>query len=137
MPPQYVADRLVGDIVAEISQRAGDPVISQPEFSRANLTTSASTSGEMRGRPGYERCFDRSNFAAINRRYQARIVSGLATQATCARALRPSLFPISASVSRSGSDSRRYEGRCDRRIRFSAARYSLCSKSSWLTSPVT
>ena len=74
------------------------------------------------GRPGYERCFDPSNFAAINRRYPARIVSGLETQATCARALRPSLLPISASVSRSGSDSRSREGRCDRRIRFSAAR---------------
>ena len=39
-------------------------------------------------------------------RYQARMVSGLATQATFSRALRPSRFPISASVHRSGSDRR-------------------------------
>jgi Predicted methyltransferase regulatory domain len=37
-------------------------------------------------------------------RYQPRIVSGLATQATSRSALRPSRFPILASVTRSGSD---------------------------------
>jgi hypothetical protein len=57
--------------------------------------------------------------------YQARMVSGLAAQATFARALRPSRVPISAGVHRSGSDRRSRAGRCARRIRFSAARYSF------------
>jgi hypothetical protein len=63
-------------------------------------------------------------------RNQPRTVSGLATQATCPRALRPSLFPISASVDRSGSDKRNRAGKCALRIRFSAAKYSFCSSSS-------
>jgi hypothetical protein len=39
---------------------------------------------------------------ATNLRYQPRIVSGLATQASSASALRPNRFPISARVIRSG-----------------------------------
>jgi hypothetical protein len=52
----------------------------------------------------------------------ARIVSGLAMQATWARALRPSRLPISAKVPLSGSDNRKQEGRWARKIR-SAAEY--------------
>jgi len=40
---------------------------------------------------------------STSRWYQPRMVSGRATQATCARALRPSRLPISASVDLSGS----------------------------------
>ena len=39
-------------------------------------------------------------------------------------------WPISASVDLSESDSRRRAGRCARKIRFSAARYSLLRRSS-------
>src|SRR5215471_18743734 len=70
-------------------------------------------------------------------RYQAGMVSGLAAQATFSRALRPSRLPISASVRRSGSDRRSRAGKCPRRTRFSAARYSFWRSSSWFTSPVT
>ena len=63
-------------------------------------------------------------------RYQARMVSGLATEATWARALRPSRLPISAKVDFSGSDKRNRAGRCARRIRFSAAKYSFWRSSS-------
>ncbi|PYT24636.1 MAG: hypothetical protein DMG58_25680 [Acidobacteria bacterium] len=49
----------------------------------------------------------------------------LATHATCARALRPSRLPISASVDLSGLDRRNRAGMCARRIRFSAAKYSF------------
>src|SRR5215472_6081526 len=69
----------------------------QPEFSRAKRTTSSSTIAEIRGRPGYGRDREPSNLRAISRRYQARIVSGLATQATLSRAFRRSRFPISPS----------------------------------------
>ena len=65
------------------------------------------------------------------------MVSGLATQATSRSALRPSRFPISASVIRSGSERRNRAGNLVLRIRFSAARYSFRNKSSWFTEPVT
>src|SRR5215467_8728396 len=110
---------------------------SQPEFSRAKRTTSSSTSAEIRGRPGYLRDCEPSNLRAISRRYQARMVSGLAAQATFSRVLRPSRLPISASVRRSGSDRRSLAGRWARRTRFSAARYSFWRSNSWFTSPVT
>jgi hypothetical protein len=46
-------------------------------------------------------------------------------------------FPISASVARSGSDSRNLDGSLPLKLRFLAARYSFWSKSSWFTVPVT
>src|ERR1700687_1412642 len=65
------------------------------------------------------------------------MVSGLATQATSRSALRPRRLPISARVVRSGSLNRNLDGSFALRIRFSAARYSFCSRSSWFTEPVT
>jgi len=82
------------------------------------LTISASRSCPIRGRPGYLRCLEPSNLLAISLRYQARMVAGLATRATSARALGPSRLPISASVDLSGLDKRSRGGRCHRRIRF-------------------
>ena len=76
-------------------------------------------------------CLEPSNFLVMSLRYQARMVSGLATQATPRSALRPSRFPISARVARSGSFNRNVDGTFALRIRFSAARYSFCSRSSW------
>jgi hypothetical protein len=52
-----------------------------------------------------------------------------------ARALRPSRFPISAKVDLSGSDKRNRAGKCVRRIRFSAAKYSFWRSSPWLSRP--
>ena len=43
---------------------------------------------------------------------------------------------ISASVDRSGSDSRNRPETCERRIRFSAARYSHWRSRRWFTRPV-
>ena len=54
----------------------------QPEFSLAKRTMSASSSGAMRGRPGEVSNLEPSNLRAMSRRYQARMVSDLATQAT-------------------------------------------------------
>ena len=65
------------------------------------------------------------------------MVSGLAMRATCCRPLRPKRLPISARVARSPSESRQPGCRRAFKMRFSAARYSFCSRSSWLTSPVT
>src|SRR5580704_13663460 len=58
-----------------------------PEFSRASRTTSSSISGLIRGRPTARRCFEPPNLCAMSRRYQARMVSGPATQATCCKRL--------------------------------------------------
>ena len=81
------------------------------QFSFAICTIRSVTSRLIRGRPGKERNFEPSNFLAMSRRYQARIVSGFATQATSFSALRPSRLPISASVDRSGSDRRNRDDR--------------------------
>jgi hypothetical protein len=74
---------------------------------------------------------------ATSLRYQARMVSGLATQAISRSALRPRRLPISARVVRSGLLNRNLDGSFALRIRFSAARYSFCSRSCWFTEPVT
>jgi hypothetical protein len=50
--------------------------------------------------------------------------------------LRPTRFPISARVARSGSLNRNLDGSFALKIRFSAARYSFCSRSSWFTDSV-
>jgi hypothetical protein len=89
---------------------------------RAMRTAKASTSDEIGGRPGYCRCLKPSNFWASSLRYQARIVSGLATHATSRSALRPRRFPISARVIRSGSERRSRAGNLVLKIRFSAAK---------------
>src|SRR6516164_6333193 len=52
-------------------------------------TISCSTARLIRGRPGPRRLLEPSNLRATSLRYQARMVSGRATLATSARALRP------------------------------------------------
>jgi len=52
--------------------------------------------------------------------YQAMMVSGLATQATSASTLRPTRFPISASVARSGLLNRSFGGSFALKIRSAA-----------------
>ena len=120
MPSKNVANGLVRMVVSDMNQRTRDPIITP-------ITMSASVAGSTRGRPGYDRLFEPSNFAATSRRYQPRIVSGLAIQVTLARAFRPNLRPISASVARSGSDKRSRDGNCVRKILFSAAKYSFAA----------
>src|SRR3954471_4308174 len=44
---------------------------------------------------------------------------------------------MAASVARCGSVDRTRAGKCERRILFSAIRYSFCSRSCWFTIPVT
>ena len=77
------------------------------------------------------------DWCAKSWRYQARMVSGLARRATGCSPLRPKRLPISARVARSPSESRQPGCRRVFKMRFSAARYSFCSRSSWLTNPVT
>jgi hypothetical protein len=72
--------------------------------------SSASTNRSM------EEVCERENLKEALRRVKA----GLATQATCASALRPSRLPISASLDLSGSDRRKRAGKCARRVLFSA-----------------
>ena len=116
-----------------------------PQPGRTPLRSSRKRSGPpdprspewWRGRPGERRRFEPSNFLAINLRCRARMVSGLAMRATGSRPLRPKRLPIFARVARSPSESRQPGCRRVFKMRFSAARYSSCSRSSWLTNPVT
>jgi hypothetical protein len=61
----------------------------------------------------------------------------LAIEAISRGAFLPTRFPITARVTRSGSDKRSRAGSLVRRVRFSAARYLFCKSSSWFTEPVT
>ena len=70
-------------------------------------------------------------------RYQARMVSGLATEATCSSARRPIRLATSARVARCALVKGTRAGKWERRILFSAIRHSFCSKSCWFTKPVT
>jgi hypothetical protein len=85
VPLQDVSDRLAGDLVAEVGQCAGDPIVSpagvllghaEDEGFDCRIDARASRIGTMLGSV---------ELAGNQRRYQARIVSGLAIHATCAR----------------------------------------------------
>src|SRR5215831_1113259 len=70
-------------------------------------------------------------------RYQLSSVSGLAAAVKSSSAFRPSRWAISARVAFSASDNNNRPLIFARRIRFSAAKYSFLSSSSWFTVPVT
>src|SRR5438105_13678856 len=64
-------------------------------------------------------------------RYQASSVSGFATAANSSKAFRLSRWAISANVAFSASDNNNLPWIWPLRMRFSAARYSFLSSSSW------
>src|ERR1035437_987794 len=99
-------------------------------------TINSSTSLLIRGRPGVRRFCEPSNLRATSLRYHAKMVSGRAAVATSPSALRPSRRPISPSFARSASENFSRPFNWPLRIRFSAARYSFRSSSSWSTVPV-
>src|SRR5438105_582375 len=82
------------------------------------------------------RNFDPSNLLAMSFRYQASSVSGFATAANSSKAFRLSRWAISANVAFSASDNNNLPLIWALRMRFSAARYSFLSSSSWSTVPV-
>src|SRR5262249_29314916 len=94
-------------------------------------------SWSIRGRPHDLRFLDPSYLLAMNFRYQLSSVSGLAAAAKSSSAFRPSRWAISARVAFSASDNNNRPLIFARRIRFSAAKYSFLSSSSWFTVPVT
>ena len=69
-------------------------------------------------------------------RYQASNVAGFATAVNSSKAFRPSRWAISANVVFPVSDNNNLPLIWALSIRFSAARYSFLSKSSWSTVPV-
>src|SRR5437667_5352488 len=69
-------------------------------------------------------------------RYQASSVSGFAIVAKCSKAFLPSRWATSANVAFSASDNNNLRLIWALRMRFSAARYSFLSSSSWSTVPV-
>src|SRR5215467_3062725 len=105
-------------------------------FSLAIRTTRCSISASRGGRPMDLRNLDPSNFLAMSFRYQRNKVSGLAADATSAKALRPKRWAISANVTFSESDSSNLPLIWALRILFSAARYSFLNNNSWSTLPV-
>jgi len=131
MPAQDVAHGLVGHLIPQIGQSSYNPVLtpagvlaSQAHHQILDLWTGARSAGRAA-------LFGAVEFSATSWRYQARMVSGLAMCATVCSPLQPKRLPISASVLRSPSESRQPGCRRAFKMRFSAARYSFCSRSSW------
>jgi hypothetical protein len=69
--------------MAEIGHGSDDAVVSPAGILSGEAHNEGFQFGAMRGRPGEVRNLEPSNLRAMSRRYQARMVSGLATQATC------------------------------------------------------
>jgi hypothetical protein len=95
-------------------------------------TMSLSTSGSIGGRPGL-RFFEPSYLLATSRRYQAMIVSGVTIAAMSFSACIPMRLQSFARRTRSWSVTGTRPGNFERRISFSAARYSFRSRSSSFT----
>src|SRR5215469_3649019 len=137
MPLQNIPHRLVGNFMTEFGQRAHDPVVAPAGILFGHLHNKHF---QLRfdSRPaGVAAVFGAIELPGDKPPVPSQMVSGLATHATWARAFRPSRLPISAKADLSGSDKRNRVWRCARKTRFSAAKYSFCSSSSWFTRPVT
>jgi hypothetical protein len=128
VPTPGGADCSIRNRLAQIRQRAHNPVISRRGFRVQSAPRAPPPPVRPEGGP--DRHDAGMNFRATNRRYQSRIVSGLATRVISFMAFRPSRLAISAKLDRSASDSRSRLGRWALRMRFSAARYSLRSNNS-------
>src|ERR1019366_6918563 len=76
-----VSHRLIGDGMAEIGQRSDDTVVSPAGVLSGEADNKRLHFGRDWGRPGAARSLEPLNLRAMRRRYQARMVSGLATQA--------------------------------------------------------
>jgi len=108
VPAQNVADGLVRNVVIQVGRRSHDPIVSPARVFASHLDAQCLQCGRDSGPTG---------IAAMFR---------VGTQATCASAFRPSRLPISASMDLSELGKPNRAGRCARRIRFSAAKYSFC-----------
>jgi hypothetical protein len=75
-------------------------------------------------------------FGCIARLWEQQFVTFPAMLATSRSALRPQLSDLGEGRSL-GIANRNLDGSFAVRIRFSAARYSFCSRSSWVPEPVT
>jgi hypothetical protein len=78
-----VAHRLIGNHVAEIGQGSDDAVVSRAGVLSGETDNERFQFGRDAGPARGVRNLEPSNLRAMSRRYQARMVSGLATQATC------------------------------------------------------
>ena len=106
---QAIADGLVRQVMAQVSQRSHNSVVPLTRIL-------APETNHQRFHLGF--------------RAAAARMSGFAVHATSFSFFRPSRLSISAGVQRSGSESRCRVGRCARRMRFSAAKYSFFSNNS-------
>src|SRR5580704_7392795 len=87
--PKYVSYRLIGHLMTQVGQGTGDAIIAPAGIFPRHPGHESFHVRVNCGRPGYCRCLEPSNFWATSLRYHARIVSGLATQATSRGAFRP------------------------------------------------
>jgi hypothetical protein len=135
MAAENIAYRLIREPETQVGHGAHDPVNSPTrDFPSPSAPPTARFPRHL-GRPQDLRNFDPSNLLAMSFRYQARSVSGFATAANSPKAFRLSRWAISANVAFSASDNSNRPLIWPLRIRFSAARYSFLSKSSWSTVP--
>ena len=138
MPAQDIADSLVGHRMSQIGQCSYNPVVA-PAGVLASQANHQILDLGIGARPARRSAL----FAAIEfLSHQSAIPGengiGLGeTRDWAAGPLRPKRLPISARVARLPSESRQPGCRRAFKMRFSAARYSFCSRSSWLTKPVT
>ena len=52
VPLENISDRLIGDMVTEVGQCTGNPIVAPTGVLAGMRTKSASIAGSMRGRPG-------------------------------------------------------------------------------------
>src|SRR5262249_23794455 len=137
MPAQDIAHGLVGHGIPQVGQCSHNPVVtptgvlaSQANHQVLDLSTDARPAGRAA-------LFGAVEFLGHQFAISSENGIGLAMRATGCSPLRPKRLPISASVARSPLDSRQPDCRRAFKMRFSAARYSFCSRSCWSTNPVT
>src|ERR1700680_3429391 len=89
-----VANSLIRQMMAQVGDRTDDAIITPASVLSCHSHHQSFHFRLNRGAAGYCRCLEPSNFLATSLRYQARIVSGFATQAHSSSPLRPLPFPL-------------------------------------------
>jgi len=124
VPLENVADRLFRDVVTEVGQCARDSIVPPAGVLLGHANNERLDRQIHTRAPRIESMLRAVELASNQTPIQARMVAGLARQATSRRSFRPRRWPISASEHRLATDSRSFPETCGRRIRFSATKYS-------------
>src|SRR5438876_697173 len=137
MTTENVADCLVRNVVSDVGQCSGDPVVapawvlaSESDYEVLRLRSDWRPTGI---RPVLGAIELGGNELAIPAQDRAR----LGDAGDLGEGFASHSLADFGRVRRSGFDKRRRTGKCARWILFSAARYSFLSSNSWFTRPVT